>query len=48
VAQGPKQHILHDVFCVFSMSADLHAEGIDGILQQLDRLCGGFRRIPAE
>ena len=48
VPEGTGKHLLHGVFRVFRMPADLHAEGIDRILQQTDRLFDSFRRVAAQ
>ena len=48
VPDGAGEHLLHGVFRIFRMPADLHAEGIDRILQQTDRLFDGFRSVAAQ
>ena len=48
VPQRTVEHLLHGVFCVFRMPADLHAEGIDRVLQQTDCLFDSFRSIAAQ
>jgi len=45
VPDGAGEHLLHGIFRIFRMAADLHAEGIDRILQQTDRLFDGFRSV---
>ena len=45
VPDGAGKHLLHSVFRIFRMPTDLHAEGIDRILQQTDRLFDGFRSV---
>ena len=43
-----EEHLLHGVFGVFRMPADLHAERIDRVLEQPDRLFNRFRSIEAQ
>src|ERR1035441_5115938 len=45
VAERAGENLLHGVLCVFRMPADLHAEGIDRVLQQADSFIDGFRSV---
>src|ERR1017187_3453568 len=46
--QRSGEDLLHGIFRVFRMPADLHAEGIDRALQQTDCLFDRFRSIAAQ
>ncbi len=48
VSKRTVKHFLHGVFSILRMSADLHAEGIDRILQQPDCLFRRLRRMQAQ
>src|ERR1035441_1462158 len=48
VAQRAVEYLLHGVFRIFRMPADFHAEGIDRVLQQPDRLLDGFGSVAAQ
>lgn len=43
--QRAVKHLLHRVFSVFRVTAHLHAEGVNGLLQQADGFLGLFRCI---
>jgi len=45
VTKGAIEHLLHGVFGIFRMPAYFHAEGVDGVLQQPDRLFNSFRSV---
>src|SRR5208283_5002726 len=42
---GLQQHVLHGVLGVLLMAADLHAEGVHGVLQQRQRPVDRFRTV---
>lgn len=48
MGQGTRQHLLHRVLGVLRMSAYLHAEGINRVLQQANRLFDTFRSIAVQ
>src|ERR1039458_5298273 len=48
VLKGTEEHFLHGVFGIFRLPADLHAEGIDCVLKQPDRLFNRFRGVEAQ
>src|ERR1039457_2414087 len=45
VPERTGENLLHVIFRVLPVAADLHTEGIDRILQQTDRLFNGFSGI---
>src|ERR1017187_788964 len=48
MAQGTEEHLLHGVFRIFWMAADLHAEGVNRVLQQTERLFNRLRSVAAQ
>src|ERR1017187_1149573 len=48
VLQRSEENFLRSILCVFWMSADLHAEGIDRVLQQADGFFDSFRSIESQ
>ena len=48
MAQGTKEHLLHGVFRIFRMAADLHTEGINRVLQEAECLFNCLRSVAAQ
>ena len=46
--KGTEEHFLHGVFGILRMPADLHAERIDRVLKQPDRLFNRLRSVEAQ
>jgi hypothetical protein len=43
-----EEYFLHRVFGIFRMTADLHTEGVNRVLEQPDRFLNGFRSIAVQ
>ena len=46
--QGAGKHLLHGVLGILGMAADLHAEGVDRVLQQADRFFHRFGGVAVQ